>query len=827
MSTIPRQERHPVYPDALREDELQHVHARRQRAGCNTTLAHSDNVFVANGVGLSGGGIRSATFALGLSQALAQARLWAKVDFLSTVSGGGYFGAFLGRLFQQQGSVSDTEKALQQGKGVHHLRLFGRYLAPGGRDDAWAAAAQMLRNLFFLQALFFFFAVAGATLAVLLTHIARDWTVVQAFGRHLPPVFFPATLLVLPLLFTSLFYFSLSVNGGDFSRTAVRDSGLKTFAYFILRSVMTLCFSVLLLAPLAAVGEQSRLGLQHVSQLMLSGFAPALFIFMALATGFYWLPQNEWVVSSWRMRATRSLRWLLLLWVICAVAAGLDYLAFQCLSFIKKLSPDAIKPLLMQGISALLGGNILITLSQRVLQSLNAKTDSSHRWSAILLTFVVAAIAGAILFCFILIAFICAHAVSFNQHNEWSLHYWRLLGLCALALVAVGSLSTLANYTSMHGFYFSRLKRAWLRAATCDKAPDRVATLNDSQIDDDVAIADYTPQSAGGPLHLINCTINETVGQDTGLYQADRRGLALCVSAHVVSVGARHHLLRPWQDSCAFSRFQLFGASHQLGPDGLTLGRWVAISGAAFSTGLGQATRWYYALIAASLNVRLGFWWRARKNAALSVFKPRLPWQLLQESFGMFRGTGDAHWYLSDGGHFENMAGYELIRRRLSRIVIVDAECDGDYQFGGMANLVHKARLDFGAEIRFLSDDEIAQSFGGAWQKKVGSLTALSKNGREGGAGVRAAIARVIYHDNDEAFDTVLARNAHWLLYIKPVVTGAESLDITQYKNENVSFPQQTTIDQFFDERQWEAYRKLGEITGTELAALIDEFLVD
>src|SRR4029450_6899947 len=48
------------------------------------------------GFGLSGGGIRSPTFCLGVFQALAEATLMRRIDFVSTVSGGGYFGSFLG-----------------------------------------------------------------------------------------------------------------------------------------------------------------------------------------------------------------------------------------------------------------------------------------------------------------------------------------------------------------------------------------------------------------------------------------------------------------------------------------------------------------------------------------------------------------------------------------------------------------------------------------------------------------------------------------------------------------------------------------------------------
>ena len=45
------------------------------------------------------------------------------------------------------------------------------------------------------------------------------------------------------------------------------------------------------------------------------------------------------------------------------------------------------------------------------------------------------------------------------------------------------------------------------------------------------------------------------------------------------------------------------------------------------------------------------------------------------------------------------MGAYELIRRRLPLIIVLDAEGDEDYTFEGLANLTRKARLDFGVEI--------------------------------------------------------------------------------------------------------------------------------
>src|SRR5258707_4773095 len=47
------------------------------------------------GMAISGGGIRSATFGLGVLQGIARAELLHKMKYISTVSGGGYIGGWL------------------------------------------------------------------------------------------------------------------------------------------------------------------------------------------------------------------------------------------------------------------------------------------------------------------------------------------------------------------------------------------------------------------------------------------------------------------------------------------------------------------------------------------------------------------------------------------------------------------------------------------------------------------------------------------------------------------------------------------------------------
>src|SRR4029077_2847385 len=47
------------------------------------------------------------------------------------------------------------------------------------------------------------------------------------------------------------------------------------------------------------------------------------------------------------------------------------------------------------------------------------------------------------------------------------------------------------------------------------------------------------------------------------------------------------------------------------------------------------------------------------------------------------------------------------------------------------------------------------------------------------------------------------------ILWVKPTVVRTDAVDVRQYKLENPVFPQQTTMDQWYDEAQFESSRKL------------------
>src|SRR5262249_25585356 len=137
----------------------------------------------------------------------------------------------------------------------------------------------------------------------------------------------------------------------------------------------------------------------------------------------------------------------------------------------------------------------------------------------------------------------------------------------------------------------------------------------------------------------------------------------------------------------------------------ISLGDAMAISGAAASPNMGFYSSPALSFLLTVFNVRLGQW---IGNPRYKNFgKRRGPFvglaYLLYEMLGH---TDDAnhHVYISDGGHFENLRIYELVRRRCRFIVACDVSEDHDHKFGDLGNAIEKCRYDFGIDIEIKID---------------------------------------------------------------------------------------------------------------------------
>jgi hypothetical protein len=254
---------------------------------------------------------------------------------------------------------------------------------------------------------------------------------------------------------------------------------------------------------------------------------------------------------------------------------------------------------------------------------------------------------------------------------------------------------------------------------------------------------------------------------------------------------------------CGSFRIGYRRSRHYGGQRGVSLGTAAAISGAAASSNMGYyTTSPVLSMVLTLFNVRLGWWLGNPGPAGDTTYMreaPRVSLRpVVEEAFGLTDDT-NPYVYLTDGGHFENLALYEMILRRCRLIVLSDAAEDGDFKFNDLGNAVRKIRIDLGVPISF---GEVR-----IFKEKPG------KDDGEGGY-TYWAFGRIRYSRVDKVRDeqgSVREAPDGVLIYIKPAVYGdAEPRDVLQYKAANEDFPHQSTGDQFFDEPQFESYRRLG-----------------
>ncbi|HKQ50387.1 MAG TPA: hypothetical protein VJZ71_20100 [Phycisphaerae bacterium] len=837
----------------MRDAETNGVNTRRKKAGIETQSnggKEPDQKTAKNqvGVALSGGGIRSATFSLGLFQALARKNLLRKIDWLSTVSGGGYFGSFLGGLFvrhegAEEKRVEQVEESLKDSFSwpVRWLRENGRYLSPNGAGDSWLAAAVYLRNwvaIHVVGLLVLCFVLTSTTLVRV--WFGYLWNTVPPYERWLSPTSSDGFWWS-PWIFLPVFTFAVWM---------VPAGGL----YWLTQ------FNVFLPAIATLFGIS-----RNESQIPSTAE----------------IPTTE-ILARTRNRLAKSLSIGLIVTLVLFTFALVDSIgqtlyrkwAFENFEFPSKWTGTSVTIAVIFGLAQKIA-NLFDKLPRR--QSLRVPVD-----------LVALLIAVAWVSIIVLSLSVFVHRLAWNREIPWENATGPVNVVKGVAPLVWSVLISFGfswwfsrkfgfvNLSSHQQLYSARLKRAYLGASNVTRREDAQYSITDPIAGDELPLNKYQPHQVGGPLHLLNVTLNETFSGKSQIEQRDRKGLSMAVGPCGMSVGINDHAL--WTsaekdelvpllsepedkeekhgDKAKVVRFHALTAGTDGKPrtvEKLELGNWVAISGAAVSTGLGASTSVGLSLLLGLLNIRLGYWWDShvvpgqRKGrtkpgfAALmgEVFSTVLPVQscLLDEFMGRFHGPARRHWYLSDGGHFENTAAYELIRRRVPFIIVSDAGRDTGYEFADIANLVRKARIDFGAEIEFLRhrNFEGPASFKSADDLKyledvvhpdllniIGApedffpIEGLVK-GRvnDADAGVtyfpkHALLARVTYSDPEQL---------GWILIIKPGLSGDEPADLLQYQKTQPNFPQESTMDQYFDEAQWESYRKLGEHIGLLLFA--------
>ena len=344
------------------------------------------------------------------------------------------------------------------------------------------------------------------------------------------------------------------------------------------------------------------------------------------------------------------------------------------------------------------------------------------------------------------------------------------------------------NVFSLYAFYRDRLIRCYLGASRATMGERKANGFTGFDPADDLPLAEIRPGQR--PFHIVNTAINLVRGGE--LAWQTRKAASFTFTP--LDCG---FALPPHAAGQALGQGCMGGyrpADEYM--EGATLGGAVAISGASVSPSMGHRTSAGVAFLLTVFNVRLGRWCgNPCHPRAWQTFGPRIGARyLLAELLGL-AGRDSPYVYLSDGGHFENLGIYELVRRRCRAIVAVDAGRDPRYEFVDLANAIRKCYADFGALIEI-------------------DIAAIRppEDARHSAAHHAVGTIRYPGHGAEPGFTGTL-------LYVKASLDGREPPDILSYSIEHATFPHETTADQFFDEPQFESYRKLGLHIGLAVLA--------
>ena len=396
-----------------------------------------------------------------------------------------------------------------------------------------------------------------------------------------------------------------------------------------------------------------------------------------------------------------------------------------------------------------------------------------------------------------------------------------LFGWAMLALVLSVAMSSRVdiNLFSYNRFYGNRLARAYLGASRDRVPPEKNGRMahpfTDIDPDDDLCLAALAnhdtetrvPTNVQRPLHLINTALNLT-GSPELAWQSRKSASFTFSPLHSGYAFPRTAVRDDLQSGPiieAYRRTFEYGVMGSSQPKptedgvynaGTTFAMAFPTSGAAASPNMGYHSSPSMALLLTLFNVRLGRWFGNPKDDKAS--RQRTPnfslKALLSELLGNANFTQP--WlYLSDGGHFENLGVYELLRRRVPFIVVIDAGQDEDHKFADLANAIRLVRADFGIEIS-LTD----------------SLDLLKPTG-DGRLSERSYARGEIAYPQSGVKDAFVGH----IIYVKPTLCKGMPDDVAEYAKRGTGFPQESTGDQWFSEAQFESYRRLGEFIGEAL----------
>jgi hypothetical protein len=767
----------PVDLETVYAREVAYLRKRRKRLGIADTLPNEDDRIAPApahgtvGLALSGGGIRSATFSLGVVQALARVDALADVDYLSTVSGGGYLGACITSLLSADPNAGVGPSGTSRPGGefplgfsggdrerpeVEHLRDYSNYIAPHHgpfKLETWRMAAYYVGALVF------------NLICPLAVAVCAWWMVAPVLAREPSWVWGLAVVAgAVTLGFLGMLFF---VASGERWRNLTLSRAARTVAVtallavvggapFAYEGLVALTFKIhtvpmdrleQALTDAGLCGDSEAHGCQR-----LSGSVRQLVD--ALRWSGAWIGRGPTTAR----RIARALGA-----AVRPDATGGDprkavFTGVRREEIFRALDRAGIRFGDGSGVGTWF--NVLLAaLAVLIPPAILGYAKGSLRIGLYTLLGVVSAI----------LAFhLSAWLYTTVQPNLLAAGQWGSIGAVALIVALFFGFAVNVNRVSLLNFYRDRLADCYIIRA--ERTGDPPIVVNEQ-----LTLHEILP-SANGPYHLINATLNLSGSSDLAL-----RGRK-----------AAHFLLSKFycgssREGMGYARTDAYWVRTVDQPD---LAKAMAISAAAVSPQQGSLTKPGLAFVLSLLNLRLGQWVPNPNPAHRPPARQLIFWNgyFLKELFSL---ANEDDWYvfLSDGGHFENTAVYALLQRRCATIIAADCGADESRAFEDLAGLIRKARIDFGIDI----DLDLTDVHGDP-------KTHCARRG--------FAVGTIKY----PATATSPAADG-CLVYIKPTmstVPGEDSEDLLQYARSHPAFPQEPTADQFFDEAQFESYRELG-----------------
>lgn len=702
-----------------------------------------------SGLALSGGGIRSAVFCLGVLQALAKRDLLKRFDYLSTVSGGGYIGASL-TWFTRPGQdkygvgpqnlpygIDDPQAPSPVGTALlGYLRRHGSYLAPGGGLQVLPGISVVLRGLV-LNLLLIWLPIA-TVLFVLLRALYRPLSqaTVDHWHMRLEPWMFPAALASVFVMLAVVY----SIFSG--ARALLKADTPYAARRLFERIAPGVLGSLVVLGMLASLPYVHRL--LH-AEILTEGVIGTIMTIGGAALGL-------WARLVPRGRAAAKIP----AWVGPVGA-----------------------PLVMYGMSL---------LSYAV----------SVRWFP--------------------------SVEAFPPGLGWL--FWPYGPVTVLlACLVIGYVADL-NETTLHRFYRDRLMEAFM--------PDKQFVVQGSAAAGQLKARQADPArlhdmcrdgDPHAPYHLINAHLVLTrsdvrefpqpaefpmnTGSPAGAAFLDAKGFpkgaafATAWSNKCRIRGGDSFAFAPKYCGSAATGWYETATTPALKE--LSLPTAMAASGAAVNpdaanAGVGPQRSWSFAVLMSLLNIRLGYWLANPKNHHRFSSFPNHFVPGLTEAVDHL-SLSSKFLQITDGGHFDNLGVYELLRRGVETIVVCDGTADPVPAFADLQNLVARAEADFGVTIQFAPPPLKALMPSAPLQPQFPLGVAFAKD---------PFVVGDIHYPSGRVGK---------LFYIKPVIFDGLRLSLLGFKGAFPKFPDDSTVNQFFSEARFEAYRELGFACASRMLA--------